>query len=161
MMTGCSSVTNDNLGYKPQVMPIEIARAQTKKYSSAILDYSGIKSGTITPQDPFTNTDARGVARGYYMDHSWSIYNLSDGALGDGFHRIYKSLPNAGWKIVKYGAANDKARTPEIQAEHKDDHYTVVIDWLHSSASGKPLLMVVLNSPIYVAPEGTDMSRVN
>lgn len=146
--------------YKPQTMPVGQARQQARKYSSTILEYSGLKTGTITPTGPLASLDADGVERGYYMDHSWSVYNVPDQVLGRAFERIHSSLPASGWKIVSYGPAKDPARTPTIDAEHDGDHFTVTVEWIHKNAEGKALLAVTLTSPIYVAPPGTDMNTL-
>lgn len=159
-MTGCSAMSHSGPGYKPEVKPVEQARQQARKYSSAILKYSGLKAGTTTPTGPLASLDADGVERGYYMDHSWSVYNVPDQSLGQAFERIHSALPGGGWKIVKYGPAKDQAHTPTIDAEHDGDHFTVTIKWIQKSTEGGALLAVTLNSPIYIAPPGTDMNSV-
>jgi hypothetical protein len=154
--TGCSAVQSSSTP-TTQVMALETARSQAAGYSSAVLDYSGITKGTVSPAGPILDTETNGVAHAYYMVHSWSIYGVPSSVLEQGFHKIHDGLQAHGWTITKYGAAPDADHTPEIQAEHPGDHYTITVQWAAAMADGTPKILVNLSSPMYLAPDGVNL----
>ncbi|MGV9347940.1 hypothetical protein ACWDSD_24610 [Streptomyces spiralis] len=153
----------DDLGYEPTTLSVDKAREETSAISSQILDLIGIKEGKVTEPGPGVSTCEEDPDHLYKTRHPWSIYQVSsEEVLRQGFERLHKELPQHGWKIVRYGHDNSKAKTLGLTADSKTKRFSVDVELLVSSpTAGKekePLLAVTVVSGCFRAPKGTDLN---
>jgi hypothetical protein len=140
------------LSYQPTVLSVQTALAKAKRYSSEIHTTAGFTGGRTTPEGPLLLQGPHGVKHSFYVEHNWAVYDLDDATLGEGFHRLREEMPGKGWKVEFYGTAHDAAHTPTLDIEHRSDHFTVRIQWWHTTSAGRPELNVQLDSPVYYKP---------
>ncbi|NEB76324.1 hypothetical protein G3I40_13985 [Streptomyces sp. SID14478] len=154
----------DDLGYKPITLSVDKAREETSTISSQILDLIAIKEGKVTEPGPGVSTCDEDPGHLYKTRHPWSIYQVSsEDVLKQGFERLRKQLPQHGWKIVRYGHDNSKAKTLGLTADSTTKRFSINVELLVSSpTAGKekePLLAVTVVSGCFRAPEGTDLNK--
>ncbi|MCQ4042502.1 hypothetical protein ACFOSC_16120 [Streptantibioticus rubrisoli] len=137
------------------------ARARAAQLSSQILKLSRMH-GKVTDSGPLP-VSYGSQSNKYYMRHDWAIYGLPNDVLETGMKNLHEALPQNGWKITSYGPAHSEARQLTIKAEHAQDHYTVLIEWIKGKSPGdaptatdQPEIGVLLTSPAYEEPAGSD-----
>ncbi|MEU2929006.1 hypothetical protein ABZ636_28725 [Streptomyces sp. NPDC007251] len=169
LVTGCSKDVNNNdvagveSDPKPTTLAVDKARAQTNHLSSLILDMIGIKEGKVTEGGAGVSLCDNDPDHFYRMRHPWSIYQVSEGKLKQGFQRLRKNLPERGWKIVDYGPNSSKAKVLELTADSKNEPYSVnavlVVSTPTHSHESNPRIEVTVVSACFRAPKGTDLGK--
>ncbi|MFE9135164.1 hypothetical protein [Streptomyces sp. NPDC007355] len=159
LATGCSMNDADDLGYTPTTSEVEQARTRTKEISSEIFDMIGLPQGRTTPGGASASTCAEDPEHLFRIRHPWSVYDVSEAELKQGFERLRQALPAKGWKIVSYGPNNSKARSLELTADFEKEHFAVNAElWVGSTdPKKKNLIGVTVVSGCFRAPEGTDL----
>jgi hypothetical protein len=92
------------------------------------------------------------------MNGSFSVWGLSNEAIGDGYARVRAALPAAGWRIAKEGRDPMWKQDPELWAERLDDHSKLSLEWIQPTRTKGPILLVTIDSRIYVAPPDIDLN---
>lgn len=154
LTAGCSSMKPGGLAYQPTVLSVQTVLSKATKHSSEIYSTMGFKGGKTTPEGPLVLPDPHGIKHSFYVEHNWAVYNLDDKTLGEGFHRLRARMPDKGWKVAFYGTVHDAAHTPTLDIENLADHFTVRIQWWHTSNAGGAELNVQLDSPVHLKPKG-------
>ncbi|CAM5472892.1 hypothetical protein [Streptomyces narbonensis] len=162
LVTGCSmndSGGADDLGYTPTTLGVEDARKRTKQVSSQIFDMIGLPGAASTPVGPGASTCPEDREHLFKIRHPWSVYDVSEEELKQGFERLRQALPAKGWKVVSYGPNNSKAKSLELLAESEKEHFAVKAElWVGSTdPKKKNLIGVSVVSGCFRAPEGTDL----
>ncbi|MFD3991900.1 hypothetical protein [Streptomyces sp. NPDC058583] len=162
LATGCSmndAGGADDLGYSPTTLEVEKARTRTKEVSSQIFDMIGLPKGKTTPGGAGASTCPEDREHLFMIRHPWSVYDVSEEELKQGFERLRQALPAKGWKVVSYGPNNSKAKSLELLAESEKEHFAVNAElWVGSTDPKKKNLIVVrVVSGCFRAPEGTDL----
>ncbi len=169
LVTGCSKdvTSNDASGSgkdpKPTTLAVDKARTQANHFSSQILDMIGVKEGKTTEGGAGVSLCDKDSDHLYRMHHPWSLYQVSEEKLKQGFQRLRENLPEHGWKIVDYGPNKSKAKVIELTADSKTEPYSVnavlvvaTPTHLHES---NPRIEVTVVSGCFRAPEGTDLRK--
>ncbi|MBX9424225.1 MULTISPECIES: hypothetical protein [Streptomyces] len=159
LVTGCSMNDADDLGYTPTTLEVEQARTRTKEVSSEIFDMIGLPQGKTTPGGASASTCAEDPEHLFRIRHPWSVYDVSEEELKQGFERLHQALPAKGWKVVSYGPNNSEARSLELTAESEKEHFAVNAElWVGSTdPKKKNLIGLTVVSGCFRAPEGTDL----
>ncbi|MFF8439398.1 hypothetical protein ACF07U_00780 [Streptomyces californicus] len=136
--------------------------AETKQISSQILDIMAIK-GTMSKSGPGVST-CEGAERGklFLMRHPWSLTGASDDELSKVMVRLKEDLPKRGWKIVRYGRNNSKAKSLELMADHVVKKFAVKVEFWERDSGGdtnEPTLLVNVVSACYQVPDGEKVDR--
>ncbi|WP_240139252.1 hypothetical protein [Streptomyces sp. MUM 178J] len=152
---------DDALGYTPTTLAVDDLRAKTKSVSSQIYDMIGIKGGKTTEPGPGISTCEEDPEHLILSRHPWSLYDVPQDDLKQGFQRLREELPKRGWKIVEYGPNKSAAKTLELTADSTTERYSVNAE-LHvdGPASETPKILVHVVSGCFRAPEGTDLNGV-
>ncbi|MFF7144740.1 hypothetical protein ACFZB5_26555 [Streptomyces nodosus] len=169
LVTGCTKDVNSNdvtgsgSDPTPTTLAVDNARTQANHISSQILDIIGIKEGKVAGSGAgvsLCDTDPDHV---YRMRHPWSIYQVSEDKLKQGFQRLRENLPQHGWKIVDYGPNSSKAKLFELTADSKSKPYSVNVVLVVSTPTHPhepdPKIEVNVISGCFRAPEGTDLNK--
>jgi hypothetical protein len=143
---------------KPKTVAVATARTDEQRISSELQGWAAVRGARTTVPGPFADTDGVNVRDGYVMRHLWTLYDGTDSAMGDGFHRVHSALAANGWKVTKFGPADDEARTPEIEAQDPNGQYRVEVDWDHPDKKQGAQLRFTVTSRIFVAPKGSESS---
>ncbi|MGA5193628.1 hypothetical protein [Streptomyces exfoliatus] len=159
LATGCSVNDTGDLGYTPTTLEVEKARTRTKEVSSEIFDMIGLPKGKTTPGGAGASTCPEDREHLFKIRHPWSVYDVSEEELKQGFERLRQALPAKGWKVVSYGPNNSKAKSLELLAESEKEHFAVNAElWVGSTdPKKKNLIGVTVVSGCFRAPEGTDL----
>ncbi|MEU0399260.1 hypothetical protein ABZ318_03250 [Streptomyces sp. NPDC006197] len=162
LATGCSMSDADDLGYTPTTLDVDDARTRTKELSSEIFDMIGLPQGKTTPGGAGASVCQEDREHLFSIRHPWSLYDVSEDELKQGFERLHQALPAKGWKIVSYGPNNSKARTLELTADKENEHFAVNAElWVGSKdPKQKNLIAVTVVSGCFRAPEGTDLTNL-
>ncbi|CNE69949.1 Uncharacterised protein [Mycobacterium tuberculosis] len=147
-----------DIDYDPKVADPETVRSQVETHLTAIKKIADLPKGEGLSPAALINLDVRGIERGYAMNGSFSIWGLSNKAIGDGYARVRAALPAAGWRISKEGRDPMWKQDPELWAERGDDHSKLSLEWIQPTRSKGPILLVTIDSRIYVAPPGVDLN---
>ncbi|MFE0640589.1 hypothetical protein ACFW2Y_03030 [Streptomyces sp. NPDC058877] len=163
LATGCSMNGSDgtgDLGYTPTTLGVEEARKRTKEISSEIFDMIGLPRAKSTPGGAGASTCAEDPEHLFSVRHPWSLYDVSEDELKQGFERLHEALPEKGWKVVSYGPNKSKAKSLELTADKEDEHFAVNAElWVGSTdPKQKNLIGITVVSGCYRAPEGTDLN---
>ncbi|MEU7304406.1 hypothetical protein [Streptomyces sp. NPDC007206] len=153
----------DDANDHPITLPVDKARAKTNHVSSQILDMIGIKDGKVTEGGAGVSLCDKDPGHLYRMRHPWSIYEVSEDKLKQGFQRLKKNLPNHGWKIIDYGPNSSKARVPELTADSNTDPFSVNVVLVVSTPTNphepQPMIQIHVVSACFRAPKGTDLGK--
>ncbi|MQY37900.1 hypothetical protein SRB17_59080 [Streptomyces sp. RB17] len=148
---------------KPTTLAVDKARTQANHFSSQILDMIGIKEGKVTEGGAGVSLCDKDPNHLYRMHHPWSIYQVSEDKLKQGFQRLRENLPERGWKVVDYGPNNSKAKVLELTADSKTEPYSVnavlVVSTPTHLHESNPRIEVTVVSGCFRAPKGTDLSK--
>ncbi|MEU1227355.1 hypothetical protein [Streptomyces sp. NPDC005828] len=163
LATGCSTMNDaDDLGYTPTTLAVEDARTRTKELSSEIFDLIGLPQGKTTPGGAGASRCKEDPEHLFSVRHPWSLYDVSEDELKQGFERLHQALPAKGWKIVSYGPNNSKAKSLELTADKANEHFAVNAElWVGSKdPKKKNLIGITVVSGCFRAPEGTDLTHL-
>ncbi|MDH2392751.1 hypothetical protein QCN29_29015 [Streptomyces sp. HNM0663] len=150
-----------DLGYTPTTLAVDELRSRTRSVSSQIHDVIGIKGGKTTEPGPGISTCEEDPEHLFTSRHPWSVYQVSQDELKQGFQRLRENLPKNGWKIVEYGPNNSKAKTLELTADSEKDRYSINATLnVGGPADEAPRITVYVVSGCFRAPEGTDLNGV-
>lgn len=163
LATGCSmngTDDTDDLGYTPTTLEVERARTRTKEVSSEIFDMIGLPRAKTTPGGASASTCEEDREHLFKIRHPWSVYDVSEAELKQGFERLRQALPTKGWKVVSYGPNNSKAKSLELTADSEEERFSVNAElWVGSTdPKKKNLILVNVVSGCFRAPEGTDLN---
>ncbi|GAA1797617.1 hypothetical protein GCM10009735_32320 [Actinomadura chokoriensis] len=147
-----------DIGYEPKVADPETVRSQVESHLAAIKKMADLPKGKGLPPAALINLNARGIERGYAMNGSFSIWGLPNKAIGDGYERVREALPAAGWRIAEEGRDPMWEQDPELWAERADDHSKLSLEWVQPTRTKGPILLVTIDSRIYVAPPSVDLN---
>lgn len=159
--TGCSR-TVDDLDYTPTTLAVTKAKAKTGSVSSQILNMIGIKGGKVTEPGPGVSPCDEDPEHLYRTLHPWSVYQVSEDELKQGFQRLREALPKNDWKIVEYGPNKSKDKTLEMTADYQKERFSVNAELHISTASAKektPLILINVVSACFRAPAGTKLDQ--
>ncbi|OKJ67245.1 hypothetical protein AMK29_11535 [Streptomyces sp. CB02261] len=119
----------------------------------------GLPQGKTTPGGASASTCAEDPEHLFRIRHPWSVYDVSEEELKQGFERLHQALPAKGWKVVSYGPNNSEARSLELTAESEKEHFAVNAElWVGSTdPKKKNLIGLTVVSGCFRAPEGTDL----
>ncbi|GAA1856130.1 hypothetical protein GCM10009736_23820 [Actinomadura bangladeshensis] len=154
--SGCQAM--NDIGYEPKAADPETVRSQVEARLAGIKEMVDLPKGKGDPPAALINTEAQGVERGYSMTGSWSVWGLPDQEIGEGYARVRKALPSAGWKVVQEGRDAFSKQDPEIWAERTDDHSKLTIEWIKPRNDKGSVLLAMISSRIYVAPPDVDLN---
>ncbi|MFC9394012.1 hypothetical protein ACFTWS_12750 [Streptomyces sp. NPDC057027] len=163
LATGCSTMSDaDDLGYTPTTLGVEDARTRTKEISSEIFDMIGLPRAKSTPGGAGASRCQEDPEHLFSIRHPWSLYDVSEDELKQGFERLHQALPAKGWKVVSYGPNSSKARSLEITADKENEHFALNAElWVGSKdPKQKNLIGVTVVSGCFRAPEGTDLTHL-
>ncbi|MEU2116730.1 hypothetical protein ABZ567_14005 [Streptomyces sp. NPDC016459] len=159
LATGCTMNDADDLGYTPTTLDVADARTRTKEISSEIFDMIGLPRARTTEPGPSASVCPEDREHLFKTRHPWSVYDVSDEELEQGFERLRQALPGKGWKIVSYGPNNSRAKSLELTADSEKEHFAVNAELSLGSKDPKQknLIAVTVVSGCFRAPEGTDL----
>ncbi|MBA0053554.1 hypothetical protein E0L36_22540 [Streptomyces sp. AJS327] len=100
---------------------------ETERKSSEILDLMKVKARVTKPGAGVMGCSGSQDERTYRGWHPWSIWDVSVEELNEVMERLRRSLPKAGWAIVKDGHDNTPAKSEQILAESRKDGFAVDI----------------------------------
>jgi hypothetical protein len=169
LVTGCSQDMNDNDvttsgdGARPTTLAVDRARTQANHLSSQVLDLIGIKEGKVAGGGAGVSLCDEDPEHLYRMRHPWSVHQVSEDRLKEGFQRLRKTLPGHGWKIVEYGPDSSKAKVLELTADSTSGPFSLnavlVVSTPTHPDETDPKIEVTVVSGCFRAPEGTDLSK--
>ncbi|MFH9012485.1 hypothetical protein ACH4C6_13980 [Streptomyces sp. NPDC017943] len=158
-----TSTANESTSSKTSTLGVEEAREKAKTVSSQIYDMIGIKEGRVTEPGPGIAPCEEDPEHLYSTVHPWSLYDVPEGELRDGFQRLKENLPEQGWKIVEYGPNNSKTKTLELTADSKTEPFSLNAElWVSSATAGTekdPKILVNVASGCFRAPKGTALDQ--
>ncbi|TDC21666.1 hypothetical protein E1265_17435 [Streptomyces sp. 8K308] len=160
LIGGCSDVPDrSNSDSEPSdettVKPVDDARAEARRLSSDMLDFTGIQAQVSEP-GPGVSVCAEDPERErlYKIRHAWSVYGVPSADLEQGMDRLRGALLEHGWVIVEEGELNNAARTPRILFENTSLAYAVNVELVAGTEDYEPMLTVDLVSACFSTPEG-------
>ncbi|MGC5363834.1 hypothetical protein ACPXCE_19515 [Streptomyces sp. DT24] len=93
--------------------------------------------GKAQPSSPFPikRSDHPAEDDVFRVRHPWCVYRLPDTGLESVMNRLRKGLPSKGWKIVKDGPDDSRAKAPQIVANSGDGQVSADLR-LHMTPAG-------------------------
>ncbi|MFE7932162.1 hypothetical protein ACFU6S_26235 [Streptomyces sp. NPDC057456] len=132
----------------------ETVKAEVEQTSSRILEIMALK-GKVTDTGAMTTrcTDYDSDQEVYRSRHPWSVYQVPVADMEKAMERLREELPKKGWKIVKDGADDSAAKSPQIVAQSKGDEFAVDVRLLDERKYGDDpsLIEVTVESACYKA----------
>ncbi|WP_228925505.1 hypothetical protein [Streptomyces sp. DH7] len=119
LLLGCSGM-NENGADAPVRASSEV-QDEVEKVSSSILEILSLKA-KMTEAGAMISPCEGGVYRAH---HPWGIYGPPAKDLEEAMNRLRSQLPEKGWKIVKDGPDDSRAKSPQIVADSADGKFSV------------------------------------
>ncbi|MGW2327143.1 hypothetical protein ACWC5C_15395 [Streptomyces sp. NPDC001700] len=156
--------SGDELGYTPKKRSVPQAREQARTLSSEIFDVIGLNGETSKPGPGVSQCTDKDSDKFYKIHHPWSLSGIPIEDLKKGMTRLKEDLPKKGWKVVKYGPNNSKAKNIDLTADSKKQPFSVNIELFDKSdkpgeGRNNSLIYVDLVSACFQVPEGEKMDE--
>ncbi|MFI0760252.1 hypothetical protein ACH4PX_23050 [Streptomyces anulatus] len=151
LLSGCSGM-NENSADAPVRSSSEM-QDEVEKVSGSILEILSLKA-KMTEAGAMISPCEGGAYRAH---HPWGVYGPPAKDLEEAMDRLRIQLPENGWKIVKDGPDDSRAKSPQIVADSADGKFSVDARF-HGRQSDDPAQLEVTVQSTCFRPESGSTS---
>ncbi|MFJ1788886.1 hypothetical protein ACIOML_31850 [Streptomyces anulatus] len=151
LLSGCSEM-DENSADAPVRASSEV-QDEVEKVSGSILEILSLKA-KATEAGAMISPCEGGAYRAH---HPWGVYGPPAEDLEEAMDRLRSQLPKKGWKIVKDGPDDSRAKSPQIVADSADGKFSVDARF-HGRQSNDPAQLEVTVQSACFRPESGSTS---